>query len=141
MRRSLMVLGAGVVIALGAGLIASRSDDHDPSLAGSSGLEIRTLAAGEVDVKIEPLQIDNSGAAFEITLDTHAVELDADLTRATLDVGGRSWPVDAWSGDGPGGHHREGELRFDAAGAATGTATLRIPELPEPVEASWGVEG
>lgn len=142
MRRSLILLAAGVVVVAGALAIATRSGERDPRLAGSSsGLGARTVAAGEVDVKIEPLQLDDRGAAFKITFDTHSVELDADPTLATLDVGGRSWPVDGWSGDGPGGHHREGELRFEAAGAATGTATLTISELPEPVETSWDLEG
>jgi hypothetical protein len=141
MRRALILLAAGVVVVAGAVFMVSRNDDPDPSLASSSGLASRTVAAGEVDVKIEPLQLSDGGAVFKITLDTHSVELDADLTLATLDVGGSAWPIDEWSGDGPGGHHREGELRFRAAGSAAGTATLTIPELPDPVEASWQLDG
>ena len=142
MRRSLILVAVGVVVAAGAVFLVTRSDDHDPSIdTKASGLESRTVTAGEVDVKIEPLQLDDGGAAFKIILDTHSVELDADLTRARLDVDGRAWSVDGWSGDGPSGHHREGELRFRPAGAATGTATLTILELPKPVEASWELDG
>ena len=142
MRRGLILLAMGVVLTAGVIVFATRSDDHDPNVeAASSGFETRSLTAGEVDLKIEPLQLDDQGAVFTNTLDTHSVELDTDLTLSTLEVDGRVWPVDTWSGDGPGGHHREGELRFEAAGGAAGTATLTIPELPEPVLASWELEG
>jgi hypothetical protein len=60
-----------------------------------------------------------------------------DLTAAELDVGGIAWPVTGWNGDGPSGHHREGQLRFDAAGTATGTARLVLVGFPEPVAVSW----
>lgn len=137
MRRSLTGAAVGVVLAAGALYLAARDGDRAPRVDGTGRLETRTVSAGEVDVKIEPRRLDRSGAAFKITLDTHAVELSADLTLARLEVGGTNWPVIGWSGDGPGGHHREGELRFDAAGPVGGTATLTVPQLPAPVEASW----
>ncbi len=60
---------------------------------------------------------------------------------ASTDVSGVAWPVESWSGDGPGGHHREGELRFGSGGAATGTARLALPGFPEPVEVTWDLGG
>lgn len=48
---------------------------------------------------------------------------------------------ETWSGDDPGGHHREGGLRFASAGPATRTAILPIAESPEPVEATWDIDG
>jgi len=142
MRKRLIVAVIAVIV-LGAGIyLGTRGGDPDADADDAvSGLETRDVSAGEVDVTVEPLQLDQQGAAFTIVLDTHAVDLSADLTRATLEVGGTPWPVEAWSGDGPGGHHREGELRFESAGPATGTAILTIPELPEPVEATWDLDG
>jgi hypothetical protein len=98
----------------------------------------RTVQAGGVEVALQPLRIDASGAVLEVVLDTHVTELDMDLTAgAVLDVGGQPWPTLAWEGDGPGGHHREGRLRFDAAGPAAGTVTLRLRGFEAPVEATW----
>ena len=140
MRRRLIlgaIAAAGVVAAVV--LVATPgSDDSPPAAANASGLDTRTVSAGEVDIKIEPLQLDDDGAAFAITLDTHSVELSFDLTAdARLEVGATTWLVTAWVGDGPGGHHREGTLEFEATGPPTGSARLTVGGLPEPVEATW----
>lgn len=77
------------------------------------------------------------GAIFKITLDTHSVDLSTDLTKsASLDVGGVAWTVSGWSGDGPGGHHREGTLAFTPGGPAAGAVRLVIA-LPHPVDVAW----
>lgn len=141
MRRRLTVATLAVLLVGGGIYLVSRGDEPDPGADPTPGLEAQEVTSGEVDVTMEPVQLDDRGAAFRIVLDTHAVDLAADLTRATLEVGGTPWPVETWSGDGPGGHHREGELRFESAGPATGTAVLVLPELPEPVEASWELDG
>lgn len=99
---------------------------------------VRTVEVGAVTVKLQPRQLDAGGAVFEIVLDTHEVELDQDLARqSSLVVGDTPWPVREWTGDGPGGHHREGELRFAADGPVAGTVTLKIDGLPEPVNVTW----
>jgi hypothetical protein len=101
-------------------------------------LATKTIEAGEVTVEIDPVTIDDDGASFEITFDTHTVELDTDVAReSTLEVDGETWSGASWKGDPPSGHHREGTLTFEPAGAATGTARLVIGGLDEPVEASW----
>lgn len=101
---------------------------------------LRSVQAGPVLVSIRPLRFDGSGAAFEIGLETHSVDLSVDLAGAArLEVAGAVWPGATWEGDPPGGHHRSGELRFPAAGPAEGTAVLTIDGLPRPVEASWDV--
>ena len=128
-------------VALAVAALASCGDD-DEATGDGSALAERTFEAGEVTVKITPAKIEGGGASFEIAFDTHTVELDLDIVaNAGLTVGGTEWPVAGWDGAGPGGHHREGTLRFDAAGASTGTAVLTIAGLAEPVEASWTLEG
>lgn len=110
--------------------------------APASSLPARTVEAGAVSVKLQPLRLDAGGATFKVSFDTHSVALDLDVARqARLVVGTTTWPVAGWSGDGPGGHHREGELRFSPGGPANGTATLSIAGLPKPVTASWTLEG
>lgn len=104
----------------------------------AAALPARTVEAGKVTVKVTPTLLDSSGATFAIVLDTHSVELSLDVAAgAVLNVGGTVWPTSGWSGDGPSGHHRTGQLRFTAGGPATGTATLTISGLPAPVEATW----
>lgn len=63
------------------------------------------------------------------------------LVAAELEVAGTPWQVAGSEGDGHGGHHREGDLRLEASGAAVGTAQLTLPGFPEPVEATWELEG
>jgi hypothetical protein len=143
MRRRLIPAAVALAVLLGGGLVlASRGgDDGTPAADTGGGLETRALSAGEIDIKLEPRQLDDRGATFAVTLDTHSAELSMDLTAAELEVAGTSWPVTGWDGDGPSGHHREGELRFEAAGLATGSARLTLPGFPEPVEVTWELEG
>lgn len=142
-RRGLIALGVlALVVVIGGIYLASRSTDSAPgSESGATGLEEQRVEAGDIEVTIRPMRVDEDGAVFKITLDTHSVELDGDLTRATLEVAGTVWPAAEWRGDGPGGHHREGELSFDAAGQASGVVILRLDALPEPVEARWELPG
>lgn len=142
-RRSLTLVVVVLIAALGALYLAVRSPEgasRGGEQAGS-GLDVQQVEAGEVDVTIDPVELDDEGAAFEITFDTHSVELDADVMRATLVVAGSEWPVMNWNGDGPGGHHREGTLRFRAMGPPKGEAVLALAGLPGPVEVRWVVGG
>ena len=143
MRRRLIPAAVAFAVLLAGGvLLASRGGgDGTPAAATRVALESRSLSAGEIDIKLEPRQLDDQGAAFAITLDTHSAELSMDIAAAELEVAGVSWPVTGWDGDGPNGHHREGELRFEAAGPATGTARLALPGFPEPVEITWELKG
>ncbi len=143
MRRRLIPAAVALAVVLAGGLLlaARGGDDGTPAADSGGGLETRELSAGEIDIRIEPRQIDDQGAAFAITLDTHSAELSMDLGAAELEVAGTSWPITGWDGDGPSGHHRQGELRFEAAGQATGTARLTLPGFPEPVEVTWELEG
>lgn len=104
-----------------------------PAPIGSSRL-------AQFTVKLQLRRLDRDGAVFEIIFDTHDVELDQDLVQETrLVVGETPSPTAEWSGDGVGGHHREGELRFTAASPAKGVATLSIGGLPELGGATWDI--
>lgn len=135
--RARVIVGA---VAVGAVLVAIAvlnvgGNDRDDAAAGFAS---RTVQAGGVEVEVRPRRIAATGAELEVVLDTHDTELDMDLAAgAVLDVGGRTWPVLAWEGDGPSGHHREGRLRFEAAGPAEGEVTLRLAGFDAPVEATW----
>lgn len=101
---------------------------------GATGLAPQTRSEGGVKVTVAPKNISPNLTAweFEVTLDTHTVALDQDLTRASVLVdaqGNRHGPT-AWEGDPPGGHHRKGILRFKA-----------LPELPSAIELRIGGVG
>ena len=99
---------------------------------------------GQVTVVIKPLNLDNPAATldFEVTLDTHSVDLSLDLAAlASLTTDdGRQVVATGW--DAPqGGHHVSGVLSFPVLvdGAAllnettNLTLTLRDVDVPERV--------
>ena len=90
----------------------------------------QTSSQGGVNVKVTP-KPPAPGATtwdFAVVLDTHSQELADDLTRtATLVTDdGRQLKPSAWTGAGPGGHHREGVLSFPAPDPVPGGFELRV---------------
>jgi len=140
MRRRLSHI-ASVIAVVVAGLFAVGCSAGSTSTESGSGYPERTTTAGSIDVKARPIRLDADGAAFTLIFDSHAASFDVDpATAITLDVGGSRWPAAGWDGQPPAGHHREGTLRFTAAGAATGTATLTIGAgLPQPAVFNWTI--
>jgi hypothetical protein len=143
MRRRLIIGAVAALMVAASGVfVASRGgDDRNADGPTAPGLDARTVNAGEIEIKIQPHQLDAQGAVFGVALDTHSTELSMDLDSAQLQVDGTTWPITGWDGDGPGGHHREGELRFEPAGAITGTARLTLDGFGEPVEVDWQAIG
>jgi len=141
----LLIGGIAILFVLVRGLVAWsdwRDEGTSTKSASTATLPARTVDAGAVTVKLEPTQLDANGAVIKVSFDTHSVDLGFDVARqARLVVNGNAWPAAGWSGDGPGGHHRAGELRFTAAGPANGSATLTIGGLPKPVAATWRIGG
>jgi predicted small integral membrane protein len=102
-----------------------------------AGLGTRTAQAGEVEVTMTALTLDRSGAVFEIVFDTHTVELGLDPAMAVLTVNGTQAVGSAWDGSGPGGHHREGTLRFTTPVPSGAAVELRVTGLPQDAVGTW----
>lgn len=87
-----------------------------PAAAAASGLAPRVDQAGGVTVKVTPRELGGGAQTwvFEVAMDTHSQDLSQDLMRvaALVDAQGRRHAPLAWEGAGPGGHHRQGLLRF-----------------------------
>lgn len=116
--------------------LAACAGDDEPAV--TTALTEQELTAGEVTVKVAPKAVDDEGAEFAVSFDTHSVELDLDVAaQATLTVDGIVWGDPAWEGDGPSGHHREGMLRFNPRGGAAGQVVLTIGGLEMPATARW----
>lgn len=104
-------------------------------------LPTREDLQGAVTVKVTPLNLGNPGATldFDVTLDTHSVDLSMDLTQlATLRADtGVEVPASAWPAGS--GHHYEATLSFPAQTAdgkpvleGAGKITLVIKNLEAP---------
>jgi hypothetical protein len=115
----------GGALAIAAVMYFNGTDDDAASDAHRQPelLAARRVEAGAVTVDITRAHIGADGAEFELTFDTHSVDLDFDVAAAArLTVDGVTRPPGTWTGTGPGGHHRQGTLRFDGAGQAPGVA-------------------
>jgi hypothetical protein len=89
-----------------------------PPSANQQGPMTQTSDGGQVTVVVDwagPA----AGAVFDVTLDTHSVDLDAlDLADATLrNDRGETMTAQPWAAP-KGGHHREGSLTFDGTTSA-----------------------
>ncbi len=103
--------------------------------AAAAELAAQKISDRGVTVAVTPQNL-STGAKiwdFKIVLDTHSGELSDDLVKtATLldGKGGRHAPI-RWEGAGPGGHHREGTLRFNAVTPPPESVELRIQRSGE----------
>lgn len=127
-----------VVLALAASGAAYLATRAPQPLA--SNLPTRTMTVGAIDVTVQPVRLDANGAVFRVSLDTHSTDLSMALS-GTLQVDGVMWSGGAWAGAGPGGHHREGEIRFEAEGSARGTARLEVNGFDARVVGEWQLGG
>lgn len=87
----------------------------------------QSSAARGVTVKVTPGRLTATEWEFSVVLDTHSEALKDDLERsAVLVANGREWLPLGWQGPAADGHHREGVLRFPAAGGGAGPVELRL---------------
>ena len=105
--------------------------------AGAFAAELgaQRSSAGGVTVDVTPQNLAASAKSwdFKVVLDTHAGDLNDDLVKAATlidDKGGRHVPVQ-WEGAGPGGHHREGVLKFKPVSPTPATVELQIKRVGE----------
>jgi hypothetical protein len=89
-----------------------------------------------VTVAVTPQDLSSNAKTwdFKIVLDTHSGDLSDDLlkTAVLLDGTGTQHVPVAWDGAAPGGHHREGVLRFKPVTPQPAAIELRIARPGEP---------
>lgn len=84
-----------------------------------------------VTVIVAPKIISTSYWLFDITLDTHSVELDQDIKQTVFlrdEKGGESAPA-FWDGDPPGGHHRSVTVKFNPILPQPSTFTVAVKNI------------
>ena len=147
MRRS--VSGFAVLLAAAAvsySIVTGGAIGVSAALAASSGaanpnLPAQTSSARGVTTKVTPRNLASNAGSWEfaIVLDTHSQDLSDDLVKSSLlldGAGGRHSPT-AWDGAPPGGHHREGVLRFKPISPRPQSIDLQITRAGEDAPRSF----
>lgn len=87
-------------------------------------------ARNGVNLAVTPIELGSAARtwSFRVVLDTHSQDLSDDLTAAAVlgDGKGREARPYAWEGAAPGGHHREGVLKFAPFDPVPDSVELRI---------------
>ena len=120
------------LIGFASGMAAAFFAIVGPALTASD-LSPRTSAQDGVTIKATPRAVSASAWEFKIVFDTHSQALtdDPGKTAKLVGDGGVSYAPSAWQGDAPGGHHREGTLRFDGVAPAPAYLELHIQRAGE----------
>jgi hypothetical protein len=88
-----------------------------------------------VTVEVTPLNLPQGGSSldFEVVFNTHSVDLGFDPVAISVlrDDAGQEYPALEWQGDGPGGHHRSGTLRFKVPNAASDSVAVVIRDVAD----------
>ena len=95
--------------------------------------EKKTDKQENITVAVTPINLlpNSKEWKFEIVMDTHVTALNEEMTKVAvlIDDQGKEYLPKAWTGDGSGGHHREGVLSFNAITPTPNTIELRIKEV------------
>jgi hypothetical protein len=115
-----------------------------PAVAAELTTQKSTDRGVTVAVTPQDLTGDSGGWDFTIVLDTHSQDLNDDLMKSAVlrdGTGGQHAPV-GWDGAGPGGHHREGVLRFKPVSPRPQAIELLItrPGEPGPRSFRWQLQ-
>lgn len=115
-QKKIWIAVAGIIIVAGLFFWATpQKEPMDAVIASQINNE------GPITVTVTPLiTAKNIELSFKIVLDTHIEEISNDMTQSAVMIGddGKEYIPAAWEGDPPGGHHREGILKFNAVSAA-----------------------
>ena len=93
----------------------------------------RKSSAAGVTITVTPDLASSRSWGFKVVLDTHTQDLNDDLmaTAALVDAAGTRHAPIAWEGAAPGGHHREGILRFAAINPPPAFIELEVRRASE----------
>ena len=124
----------GGTIEVGSALAASLE-------AASPNLATQTVSARGVTIKVTPRNLASNAGSWEfaIVLDTHSAELNDDLVKSSSLLDGAAGRLAAvgWDGAPPGGHHREGVLRFKPVSPQPQSIELQITRAGEDAPRSF----
>lgn len=118
-----ILLVAVSVLTSACGLVTAAGEAENNPAAVLPAYETQSNSENAVMVEVTPLNLADGGTSldFDVAFNTHSVALDFDPAAISIlrDDQGREYPALGWDGDGPGGHHRSGTLRFKVPDYAT----------------------
>lgn len=133
----IIIFAVILIIIIGFQILNRPNENQSPqilppseSVTKISDLETQTNNEGSVSITVTP-KLSDKEWAFEIALNTHAVDISEDLTNVSnlADENGNEYKPVEWQGDPPGGHHRKGTLRFAPISAEQKSITLKIRNI------------
>lgn len=141
-----MVPAAFVVLVVMSVSCGGGNDSGQTGKAGTeTGMETLVNDDGGVSVSVTPLDLSETAPTwdFRVVLNTHTKELGEDMAEVSVlvDAGGREYRPVAWEGAPPGGHHREGVLKFSPVSPKPASLQLVIRKVGGVEERSfkWAV--
>lgn len=88
---------------------------------------------GSISIAVTPQSLETGSPTwnFKVELNTHSVELNADLVVSSelIDNEEKSYKPISWEGAPPGGHHREGILKFNPISPKPKSLELKIKNV------------
>ena len=110
-----------------------------PAAAAELGTQKNTDRGVTVEATPQNPSDDGKSWNFKIVFDTHSQELSDDVLKSAilLDSDGDRYAPIAWEGAGPGGHHREGVLRFQPLTSSPKQIELQIKRTGESAPRSF----
>ena len=118
-----------------------------PDVQGETAAEAKTNNEGGIQITVQPKNISGGSATwdFDVALNTHSGDLAQDMAQVStlIDGSGKQYAAIGWDGDLPGGHHREGVLKFKAIAPQPSLVTLVIRNVGGIKERkfTWQFEG
>lgn len=138
MKNPKIIIISLAIIIIGAAfycVVSNRTSPPSTQRVGSeqseqSSLSTQTLTDGAVTYEVTPKNIAPAAATwdFDISLDTHTGNLDQDLVSIVrlVDDKDNEYKALEWEGDPPGGHHREGIVKFSPITPLPTSVELKI---------------
>ncbi|MBI2546404.1 hypothetical protein HYV81_04445 [Candidatus Woesearchaeota archaeon] len=129
------LLVASIITVAASFYFLSEDGGSSPIQAAYKFPAAQTSSQNNVDFTVTPV----SSSEFKVSINTHSVELDFDVTKIALlydDLEDAYQPV-SWEGSPPGGHHREGILSFPDINQQAKSIKLVISDHGNRREFAW----
>jgi hypothetical protein len=123
-----------------------RQQTEQQQMTNQKQWETQTDEQQPVVVKATPVTLGKTEPIWKFTVafTTHSGGLDQDPTKSVVlvDDSGNIFQPTAWEGPGPGGHHREGTLTFNAVQPSPKFIELKVKDVGGILERSfkWNLE-
>ena len=113
--------------------ISTNTANPTQNTNSNSNQKTKESSEGPVTVAVTPRSLESGSSSwdFDITLNTHSEELSEDLVAVSelLDDQGKAYKPTSWDGSPPGGHHRNGVLKFNPISPKPRSLELKIKNV------------